>query len=94
MDSTDVLGGLVSQPQAAALTTCGKGGVPKASMDIPKVKLYPVSYRTIQRIGAKDPMSVRRVWIRSLQHQENEGTSQPPPVYERYKELFSGPPEA
>ena len=72
--------------------TCGKGGVPKASMDIPKVKLYPVSFRTIQRIGAQDPTSVRRVWIRSLQHQtEDEELSKPPPVYEEYKRLFGDP---
>jgi len=72
--------------------TCGKGGVPKASIDIPKVKLYPVSFRTIQRIRAQDPTSVRRVWIRSLQHQkEDEELSKPPPVYEEYKGLFGDP---
>jgi len=71
--------------------TCGKGGEPTTRADTPEVKLYPVSYRTIKRIGAKDPTSVRRVWIKSLEHQKEGETSQPPPVYGKYGTLFSEP---
>ena len=71
--------------------TCGKGGGPTTRADTPEVKLYPVSYRTIKRIGAKDPTSVRRVWIKSLEHQKEGETSQPPPVYGKYGTLFSEP---